>query len=108
MAANEAMIATLALYLTIAVGIIMLGATIVGSIAFWRAAKGQAKTFSMMFQRANVLQVLTAILVVLVACLLRMLNEITAEAVVGILSGVAGYVLGGSFKPSLPAEPADD
>jgi hypothetical protein len=43
-------------YATIMVVVIMLGTTIVGSIAFWRAQKGQAKTFSLLLQRANALK----------------------------------------------------
>jgi hypothetical protein len=88
----------IALYVTIAVGIVIAGATIVGGIAFWRAEKGTAKTFSLLIQRANFLQMLAVVLIILAAVGLRLADKIGAEAVVSLLSGVAGFVLGGVTK----------
>jgi len=96
MAEKLAVVSALGFYFAIAVGLVVLGGTIVGSIAFWRAAEGQARTFSMLLQRANALQILTAILIVIAACALIITGDIQEEAVVSILSGVAGYVLGSS------------
>jgi predicted small integral membrane protein len=56
MTIDQTALTTLAFYATIMVVVIMLGTTIVGSIAFWRAQKGQAKTFSLLLQRANALK----------------------------------------------------
>ncbi len=85
----------LAFYATIMVIAVVLCTAIVGGIAFWRAEQGQAKTFSLLLQRANALQMLAVILIIVSAVVLRIGNGISAEAVVSILSSVAGYVLGG-------------
>ena len=89
---------TLAEYLTWIIIAIVAGATIVGSIAFFRTEKGAAKTFSLLLQRASALQMLAVILIILTAATLRILNLIESGAVVSILSGIAGYVLGGTTK----------
>lgn len=77
-------------YLLYIVVTIVSGATIVGAIAFWRTQKGAAKTFSLLLQRASALQMLAVILIILAATALRILDLINPEAVVSILSGVAG------------------
>jgi hypothetical protein len=91
---------TVALYFTFVVGMIVTGATIVGGIAFWRTEKDSGKTFSLLIQRfgANFIQMLAVVLIILAACALRIMDKVSAEAVVSILSGVAGYVLGGSTR----------
>lgn len=96
--ANAALLSTLVLYLTIIIAVIVTGGTIVGSIAFWRTQQGAAKTFSLLLQRASALQMLAVILIILAACALRTLDLINSEAVVTLLSGIAGYVLGGSAR----------
>ena len=98
MAANAALVSTLALYATITIGLITLCTMVVGSIAFWRAEKGAARTFSLLLQRANVLQMLAIFLIIVAACVLRLADSINSEAIVSILSGVAGYVLGGTTR----------
>lgn len=108
MTTDAAALTTLAFYTTIIVIAVTLGTTIVGGIAFWRAQKGQAKTFSLLLQRANALQMLAVILIIVAAVVLRIGNGISAEAVVSILSGVAGYVLGGvKWKQSEPDTETD-
>jgi len=57
-------------------------------------------------QRANALQMATVVLIILGACSLRNINSISAEAVVSVLSGVAGYVLGGTSRS--PGKPEED
>ena len=95
---NGAVLSTLALYLTIIIAIIVAGGTVVGSIAFWRTQQGAAKTFSLLLQRANALQMLAVLLIILAAFALRILELINAEGVVSLLSGIAGYVLGGTGR----------
>jgi uncharacterized Tic20 family protein len=95
MTIDAAALTTLAFYATIMVVAIVACTTIVGGIAFWRAQKEQAKTFSLLLQRANALQMLAVILIIVAAVVLRIGNGISAEAIVSILSGIAGYVLGG-------------
>jgi hypothetical protein len=89
---------TIVLYVAIIAGLIVIGFTIVGAIAFWRTDKGGAKTFSMLLQRASVVQMLAVLLIILAATGLRIMDKIGAEALVSLLSGIAGYVLGGIGK----------
>jgi hypothetical protein len=86
------------LFATIMVGTVVAGATIVGSIAFFKTDKGAAKTFSLLIQRAGALQMITVMTIVVGACLLAFAGKISAEGITSILSGIAGYVLGGSSK----------
>jgi len=98
--ADVKIVETIALYATIIVLATSLATTIIGGIAFWKAQKGAAKTFSLLLQRANALQMLAVILIIVSAVLLSIMGKITPEAVVSILSGVAGYVLGGVTRPN--------
>jgi hypothetical protein len=70
---------------------------VVGSIAFWRTQKGAAKSFGLLFQRGNFLRIVTVIMVV-VAIIFLTVSEKLSEGSVAVLSGVAGYVLGGLNK----------
>ena len=92
---DPTILTTLALYATIMVVAITLCTTIVGGIAFWKTQVGAARTFSLLLERANALQMLAVILIIVAAVALRLQDAINPEAVVSILSGVAGYVLGG-------------
>jgi predicted neutral ceramidase superfamily lipid hydrolase len=87
-----------ALFATICVVVIVFGLTTVGSIAFYRANAGQAKTFSLLIQRAGALQLIAVLAIVVGACLLTVLGKVNSEGIVSILSGIAGYVLGGLPK----------
>jgi hypothetical protein len=89
---------TLALYATLIVLIVTSGVAFVGYIAFRKTETGGAKTFSLLLERSNALQMLTVILIVLAACMLRLIDMINSEAVITLLSGVAGYVLGGARR----------
>lgn len=102
------LLSRLGLCLTIMVVVVSVCATIIGGIAFWKTEKGGAKTFSLLVQRASAIQMATVVLIILGACSLRMLNLISSEAVVSILSGVAGYVLGGVSRSSAKNDVADE
>jgi hypothetical protein len=80
--------------LVVLFGMAILGFTIVGSIAFYRSSAGQAKSFGLLFQRGNFLRLGTVVLVVLAVILLALAGKLT-EGAAAVLSGVAGYVLGG-------------
>lgn len=84
----------------LAVGTTVIAFTIMAVIAFQRAPqdKNPAYTFSRMFERAKALQMITVILIVVAAAFLALLRVIDSNGVVGILSGIAGYVLGGLQK----------
>lgn len=87
-----------ALYATVCLVTIVIGLTVVGAIAFYQAKSGQAKTFSLLIQRAGALQLITVLTIIVGACLLTVLGKINSEGIVSILSGIAGYVLGGFSK----------
>jgi hypothetical protein len=71
--------------------------TVMGAIAFLRAPedKNPAYTFSQLFERAKTLQMMTVIVIVVSASFLALCGIINSNGIVGILSGIAGYVLGG-------------
>ena len=88
----------------LALVMIVIPFTVIGVIAFKRApvapGNNPAVTFSRLFERAKALQMITVILIVLAAAFLALLRVIDPNGVVAILSGVAGYVLGGIKKES--------
>ena len=90
---------------TILVGIIALGFTLVGAVAVWHAGKTGAAAFFRMFERLQVLQLLTVMLVIASATVLALLGIVDSNGITGILSGVAGYVLGGLNRQSSPVQP---
>lgn len=88
----------LAVCITIIATALVIGVTAIGAIAFLKAQKGSAKTFSLLLQRASALQMLSVTLIVIAASILCALGSISGEAAVTLLSGVAGFVLGGVAK----------
>jgi cadmium resistance protein CadD (predicted permease) len=95
LAVNPEIMRIASLYVTIIIAIIATGATIVGSIAFFRAGSGQAKTFSLLVQRAGALQLITVMSIIGASCFLAVIGKVSPEGTISILSGIAGYVLGG-------------
>ena len=85
------------------VGILAFGFTLVGAVAVWRAGQHGALAFFRMFERLQVLQLLTVMLVIASATVLALLGIIDSNGITGILSGVAGYVLGGLSRAAAPA-----
>ena len=83
------------------IGIMAIGLTFIGAIAVWRTPANGAEAFFKMFERMQVLQMLTVMLVLASATILAMLGILNSNGVTGILSGVAGYVLGGLDKPKI-------
>jgi hypothetical protein len=63
--------------------------------------------FDVLFKQGSLLQILTAGAVILAALLLRILDQIGSEAAISVLSGTAGYVLGGISKREarVPSDP---
>jgi len=88
------------------VGIVALGFSIVGAIAVWHAGRQGAGSFFRMFERLQVLQLLTVMLVIAAATLLALFGILDSNGITGILSGVAGYVLGGLNRQPAAAAPA--
>jgi hypothetical protein len=90
--------------LSLMVGILAVGFTLVATIAVWRTSKDGAWAFFRMFERLQVLQMLTVMLVIASATILAMLGILNSNGITGILSGVAGYVLGGLTKQGNPVQ----
>jgi hypothetical protein len=78
--------------------IITLGFTVVGGIAFWKTNTGGAKTFTLFLQRGDALRIMTVGGIVVAATFLALAGVLDGAAVAAILSGIAGYVLGGLGK----------
>jgi len=87
------------------VGIVTIGFSTVGAIAVWREGKQGAGSFFRMFERLQVLQLLTVMLVIAAATLLGLFGILDSNGITGILSGVAGYVLGGLNRQPAAAPP---
>jgi len=88
------------LSLTSIIIVALLAFGIVGNSAFKKTEKGAAKSFGMLFQRGNFLKLATVILVIVAVIFLALLDILKENGVIAILSGVAGYVLGGLEKNS--------
>ena len=81
----------------ICLGIITLG--IVAFVAFKQTQKGSAASFGLMFQRASFLRISTVLMIVIAIIYLSTIGVFVEQSgVIGILSGIAGYVLGGLEK----------
>lgn len=69
-------------------------ATILGVSAFRKTEKGAGRTFSELFRRAGLLQLMTVVVIVISVLILTTLGKADQGAFT-VLSGIAGYVLGG-------------
>jgi hypothetical protein len=91
-------IITLGQYFLIAFGIVIAGATIVYVAMFWKG-NFSGESIARILQQTDVPKLATIILIVLAASLLGLLGVIAGEAVIALLSGIAGYVLGNRASP---------
>jgi hypothetical protein len=84
-------------------GLIGFGITIAGAAAVYmsmfRAGNFSAASIARIVQQTDVPKLATIILIVLSASLLGLLGVIAGEAVIALLSGIAGYVLGNRAAP---------
>lgn len=103
---TEPFLLQLALYAVILISVVSVCFTIVGSIAFWRTSKGAAATFSKLFERSDALRMVTVIMIVALTALLAILDRLPPGAV-AILSGIAGFVLGGAGGLTRTKQPDD-
>jgi hypothetical protein len=67
----------------------------VGCFAFWRTSHGAAKSFTFLLTRGDTVRVLTVTGIVFAATFLALSRTIDGATVASVLSGIAGYVLGG-------------
>jgi hypothetical protein len=96
-------IITLAQYMLIAFGIMIAGATFVYTVLFWKG-NFTGTNIARILQQTDIPKLATIILIVLAASLLGLLGVIAGEAVIALLSGIAGYVLGN--RAAAPKESA--
>lgn len=85
---------TLALYALVAFGILAAGLSAVAVVMFKGHNLG-GEALALIVQRTEVAKLATIVLIILATTLLGLLGLVEGEAVVAILSGIAGYVLGG-------------
>lgn len=93
-----AFILTLAQYLLIAFGILIAGAALV-YITMFRKGNFSGASIAKILQQTDVPKLATIIMIVLAASLLGLVGVIAGEAVIALLSGIAGYVLGNRVAP---------
>ena len=86
-------------------GLLVFG--VVGGIAFSKTAKGAGRSFGLLFERGNFLRILTVLFVVIAVIFLSLTGKLD-EGAVAVLSGVAGYVLGGLEKQETNRKSAEE
>lgn len=91
-------IITLSQFMLIAFGILIAGAALVYTTLFWKGNFTGA-SIAQILQQTDIPKLATIILIVLAASLLGLLRIIAGEAVIALLSGIAGYVLGNRTPP---------
>jgi hypothetical protein len=89
----------------IAFSIMIAGAAVVYVTLFWRGNFDGA-SIAKILQQTDIPKLATIIMIVLAASLLGLLGVIAGEAVIALLSGIAGYVLGD--RTPAPKKPAAD
>ena len=98
-----AFIITLSQFLLIAFAVMIGGATVVYLTLFWKGSF-DGESIAKILQQTDVPKLATIIMIVLAASLLGLLGVIAGEAVIALLSGIAGYVLGDRVPPK-PSRP---
>ena len=88
-------------FLLIAFAIMIGGAAIVYTTLFWKGSF-DGESIAKIVQQTDVPKLATIIMIVLAASLLGLLGVIAGEAVIALLSGIAGYVLGDRAPPKAP------
>ncbi|HEU0310292.1 MAG TPA: hypothetical protein VFR36_03610 [Sphingomicrobium sp.] len=86
-------IITMSQYMLIGFGIIIAGAALVYVAMFWKGNLSGGSIVKIL-QQTDVPKLATIIMIILAASLLGLLGVIEGEAVIALLSGIAGYVLG--------------
>ena len=79
-------------------GFIVLCFTIIAVVAFRTKGPEFARAYTAALVDLKILEIMLAVLMVFAATMLALARVITGEAVVTIISGITGYVLGGLGK----------
>jgi len=69
--------------------------TILGAISVWKAGKDALTPVLQLATQGDMLRMLTVVFIVSAATGLLVLDKVRGESVITVLSGIAGYVLGG-------------
>ena len=77
------------------ISVITICGTVVARVAFNKTEGDAARSLAIMLNHAGGLQTLTVLVIGMSAFLLRLLDQISADAAVSALTGIAGFVLGG-------------
>ena len=80
---------------------------VVGGIAFSKIERGAGKSFGLMFTRGSFLRIATVVFCVFAVVVLAFAGKLS-EGSVAVLSGIAGFVLGGVSKDGTPAVSGDN
>jgi len=75
---------------------------VVGGVAFSKIERGGGKSFGLLFSRGNFLRIFTVVLCIFAVVVLATSGKLN-EGAVAVISGIAGFVLGGVSKDA--AEP---
>ena len=93
----------LAQYMLIAFGIMIAGAAVVYTMLFWKG-NFSGPSIARIIHQTDIPKLATIIMIILSASLLGLLGIIQGEAVIALLSGIAGYVLGNRAAPKEPVD----
>jgi len=80
---------------TIVVALIVF--SVVGGIAFSKIERGAGRSFGLMFSRGNFLRISTVVFCIFAVVVLAFGGKLS-EGAIAVLSGIAGFVLGGVSK----------
>ena len=89
--------------------LVVISVTIIIVVAIFRIQVGHSNSVKNLFEQTRFLE-LTTVLVIIISGTFLALSHTLSEGIAALLSGVAGYVLGGlsnqkSKKPKQPVDP---
>lgn len=92
---NEILAALLLVVFTIIIIVIVFKMTELARISFGKSQYGTAKSFTYLMRRSGALQISTVSFIIVVVGVCTIIGKIDSTALISIMSGIAGYVLGG-------------
>jgi len=101
------MLRTVVYAFTVVIVVALVAFAVVGGIAFQKIERGAGKSFGLMFSRGNFLRISTVVFCIFAVVVLAIAGKLT-EGAIAILSGIAGFVLGGVSKDGVPPSSSGD
>jgi len=95
------------LILGVLAGIALVVSAVVTAVVYWGSAEAMRRTVPKLVQKEFALRLSTVVLIVFISAVLALVGALNSGAV-AILSGIAGYVLGGVKRPRSSGEPEED